>query len=83
MMGYGDFKLLALLAPWLGWRCRLDHPALSSLVGAIVGIALIIVTKRGWNIPIPFGPSPRGRGLLAPLLGQGPDSGLPSFDVIT
>lgn len=46
-MGYGDFKLLAALGAWLGWQILPLIILLSSLVGAIVGIVLIVVTKRG------------------------------------
>lgn len=69
-MGYGDFKLLAALGAWLGWQLLPLIILLSSLVGAIVGIALIIVTKRGRNIPIPFGPYLAAAGLLALFWGK-------------
>lgn len=55
-MGHGDFKLLAMLGAWLGWQSLLPIILLSSLVGAIVGITLIVVRGRDRNIPIPFGP---------------------------
>jgi len=55
-MGYGDFKLLALFGAWMGWQMLLPIVLLSSVVGAIVGITLIILTKKGKNQPIPFGP---------------------------
>ena len=55
-MGYGDFKLLAALGAWLGWQMLPTIILLSSVVGATVGITLIVVTRRGRNIPIPFGP---------------------------
>ena len=55
-MGYGDFKLLAALGAWLGWQSIPLVILLSSLVGAICGIALMIATRRGKDIPIPFGP---------------------------
>jgi len=64
-MGYGDFKLLAALGAWLGWQMLPLIVLLSSLVGAVVGITLIIVLKRGRNIPIPFGPYLAGGGLIA------------------
>src|SRR5690606_1260703 len=54
-MGYGDFKLLAALGAWLGWQALPVIILLSSLVGAVVGIALIIVLGRDRNVPIPFG----------------------------
>jgi len=69
-MGYGDFKLLAALGAWLGWQMLPLIILLSSLVGAIVGIALIVVFKHGRNIPIPFGPYLAGGGLIALFWGQ-------------
>lgn len=64
-MGYGDFKLLAALGAWLGWQMLPAIVLLSSLVGAIVGIALIIVARRGRNVPIPFGPYLAAAGVIA------------------
>jgi leader peptidase (prepilin peptidase)/N-methyltransferase len=55
-MGYGDFKLLAALGAWMGWQMLPQIILLSSLVGAVIGISLIIVRGRDKNIPIPFGP---------------------------
>jgi leader peptidase (prepilin peptidase) / N-methyltransferase len=55
-MGYGDFKLLAALGAWLGWQMLPAIILLSSVVGAAVGITLIVATRHGRNIPIPFGP---------------------------
>ncbi|MEQ1533860.1 MAG: prepilin peptidase [Sideroxydans sp.] len=69
-MGYGDFKLLAALGAWLGWTMLPLMILLSSLVGAVVGIALIVFTQQGRNIPIPFGPYLAGGGLIALFWGQ-------------
>ena len=55
-MGYGDFKLFAVFGAWFGWQCLPLILLLSSVVGAIVGIALIVIKGRDKNIPIPFGP---------------------------
>ncbi|MSQ59559.1 MAG: prepilin peptidase [Betaproteobacteria bacterium] len=55
-MGYGDFKLLAALGAWLGWKMLLPIVLLSSISGAIVGLGLIVFARHGRNIPIPFGP---------------------------
>jgi leader peptidase (prepilin peptidase)/N-methyltransferase len=68
-MGYGDFKLLAALGAWLGWTMLPTIILLSSVVGAVVGICLIIFTKRGRNNPIPFGPYLAAAGLIALLYG--------------
>lgn len=69
-MGYGDFKLLAAIGAWLGWQLLPLTILLSSLVGAVVGIALIVIAKHGRNIPIPFGPYLAGGGLIALFWGQ-------------
>ncbi len=69
-MGYGDFKLLAALGAWMGWQMLPLIIMLSSLVGAVVGITLIVVLKHGRNIPIPFGPYLAGGGLIALFWGQ-------------
>ena len=64
-MGYGDFKLLAALGAWMGWQMLPLTILLSSLVGAVVGIGLILLAKRGRQVPIPFGPYLAAAGLLA------------------
>ena len=69
-MGYGDFKLLAAIGAWLGWTFLPLVIMLSSVVGAVVGITLIIATRHGRNIPIPFGPYLAGGGLIALFWGQ-------------
>ena len=69
-MGYGDFKLLAALGAWLGWQSLPLIIILSSLVGAVIGITLIVAVKRGRDIPIPFGPYLAGGGLIALFWGQ-------------
>ncbi|MEN0037019.1 MAG: A24 family peptidase [Cellvibrio sp.] len=55
-MGYGDFKLLAALGAWMGWQMLPQIILLSSLVGAVIGISMIVIRGRDKNIPIPFGP---------------------------
>lgn len=69
-MGYGDFKLLAALGAWLGWAMLPTIILLSSVVGAFVGIGLIVVAKRGRDNPIPFGPYLAAAGLIALLWGE-------------
>jgi leader peptidase (prepilin peptidase)/N-methyltransferase len=68
-MGYGDFKLLAALGAWMGWTMLPTIILLSSVVGAVVGIALIVFAKHGRNNPIPFGPYLAAAGLVAMLYG--------------
>ena len=69
-MGYGDFKLLAALGAWLGWQQLPLIILLSSLLGAIVGIGLIVIRGRDKNIPIPFGPYLASAGWIALLWGD-------------
>lgn len=68
-MGYGDFKLLAALGAWLGWTALPTIILLSSVVGASVGISLIVLTKRGRNIPMPFGPYLAAAGMITLVYG--------------
>jgi len=64
-MGYGDFKLLAAIGAWLGWQALPLVILLSSVVGALVGIALIVFARRGRDRPIPFGPYLAAAGAIA------------------
>lgn len=68
-MGYGDFKLLAAIGAWLGWQMLPLVILLSSIVGAAVGIALIVFTRHGRDKPIPFGPYLAAAGGIALLWG--------------
>ena len=69
-MGYGDFKLLAALGAWLGWQMLPAIILISSVVGAIVGIALIVAARHGRNVPIPFGPYLAAAGAIALFWGE-------------
>jgi leader peptidase (prepilin peptidase)/N-methyltransferase len=69
-MGFGDFKLLAAIGAFLGWKMLPAVILLSSLVGALVGIGLIALARHGRNIPIPFGPYLAAAGLLALFFGE-------------
>tara|TARA_R110002050_G_scaffold9504_1_gene32879 strand:- start:18772 stop:19641 length:870 start_codon:yes stop_codon:yes gene_type:complete len=69
-MGYGDFKLLAALGAWFGWLILPSIILLSSLVGAIVGISLILFRQHERNIPIPFGPYLAAAGWIALVWGD-------------
>lgn len=68
-MGYGDFKLLAMLGAWLGWRSVPLIILLSSVVGAGVGVALLAGGRHARNQPMPFGPYLAAAGWLALLFG--------------
>jgi len=69
-MGFGDFKLLAAIGAWLGWQKLPMVILLSSVVGAVVGIALIVFARHGRDKPIPFGPYLAAAGLIAMLWGD-------------
>ncbi len=69
-MGFGDFKLLAAIGAFLGWKMLPAVILLSSLVGAAVGIALIVLARHGRQVPIPFGPYLAAAGLIALFWGE-------------
>lgn len=69
-MGYGDFKLLAALGAWLGWQMLPLTILLSSLVGAAVGIGLMVFARHNRNVPIPFGPYLAAAGIIALIWGK-------------
>ncbi len=69
-MGYGDFKLLAALGAWLGWQMLPLAILLSSFVGAVVGVALMVFARHGRNVPIPFGPYLAVAGAIALVWGK-------------
>jgi leader peptidase (prepilin peptidase)/N-methyltransferase len=64
-MGYGDFKLLAAIGAWLGWQALPLVILLSSVVGAVVGISMIVFGGHGRDKPIPFGPYLAAAGAIA------------------
>ena len=55
-MGYGDFKLLAVFGAWFGWQVLPAIILVSSVVGAVIGISMIVFKKHERQNPIPFGP---------------------------
>ncbi|MDC3392842.1 A24 family peptidase [Luminiphilus sp.] len=63
-MGYGDFKLLAALGAWFGLAALPTIVLLSSLVGATLGLTLILTGKQSRETPMPFGPFLAGAGLI-------------------
>jgi len=69
-MGYGDFKLLAALGAWLGWKMLPLIVLGSSVVGAVIGISLIAFKGRDHNIPLAFGPYLAIAGMIALFWGQ-------------
>lgn len=69
-MGYGDFKLLAALGAWLGWQMLHLVVLISAVVGAVVGIAMIVFRGRDRQLPIPFGPYLAAAGWITMLWGE-------------
>jgi len=69
-MGYGDFKLLAAIGAWLGWQKLPMVILLSSVVGAVIGICLIVFARHGREKPIPFGPYLAAAGVIALFWGD-------------
>jgi leader peptidase (prepilin peptidase) / N-methyltransferase len=69
-MGYGDFKLLAALGAWLGWQMLPLIVLLSSVVGALIGIALVVFKGRDHQIPLAFGPYLAIGGAIALFFGK-------------
>jgi len=69
-MGYGDFKLLAALGAWLGWQQLPMIILMSAMVGAIVGISLMIFKRHDRSVPIPFGPYLAAAGWSTMLWGE-------------
>ena len=69
-MGYGDFKLLAALGAWLGWQQLPMIILMSAVVGAVVGITMVVLTKHERSVPIPFGPYLAAAGWISMLWGD-------------
>ena len=69
-MGYGDFKLLAMLGAWLGWQHLPQIIIFSAVVGAAVGVTLIVIHKHDRDIPIPFGPYLAAAGWISLMWGD-------------
>ncbi len=69
-MGYGDFKLLGALGAWLGWKMLPLIIMLSSVVGAILGIIILMINKKGRETTLPFGPYLAIAGIIALFWGS-------------
>jgi len=69
-MGYGDFKLLAAIGAWVGWQALPVVILFSSVVGAGIGILLIVIKGRDHSQPMPFGPFLAAAGWMTLLWGN-------------
>jgi leader peptidase (prepilin peptidase)/N-methyltransferase len=69
-MGFGDFKLLAAIGAWLGWKSLPAVILVSAGMGAVIGIILIVLTRRSRGTPIPFGPYLALGGLVSLIWGD-------------
>ena len=68
-MGYGDFKLLAALGAWLGWKMLLPIILIAAVTGAVVGIAVLTLRRQNRATPIAFGPFLAAAGWLMLMCG--------------
>ena len=80
-MGYGDFKLLAALGAWMGWQSLHMIVLMSSLVGAVCGIALMLLQRRGREVPMPFGPYLAAAGWITFLWAEPLLRAVPALDI--
>jgi leader peptidase (prepilin peptidase) / N-methyltransferase len=68
-MGFGDFKLLAALGAWLGWNTLLPIALIASVIGAVVGIGMKMVSSLREGRYVPFGPFLAGAGVFVYFMG--------------
>ena len=68
-MGYGDFKLLAVIGAWCGWQFLPQTILVSSILGSIIGLLQLVISKQGKNTAIPFGPYLAIAGWIAIIWG--------------
>ena len=69
-MGHGDFKLLSLLGAWFGWQFLPQIVLVSTVIGSVVGICLIVTKKVNKDNAIPFGPYIALAGWIAMIWGE-------------
>ena len=69
-MGMGDVKMMLLVGAFLGWQGALITIFLGSLIGSVVGIAMIKLTRKGWEYALPFGTFLAAAGVIADFYGQ-------------
>ena len=69
-MGAGDFKLVAMMGAFLGWKGVLLVIFLASLAGALTGVALMLFFRMSRKTPIPFGSFLAPAGVFVLFFGQ-------------
>ncbi|WP_237380173.1 A24 family peptidase [Cupriavidus sp. SW-Y-13] len=69
-MGYGDFKLMGALGAWFGWQSLPPLILLSSIVGAVLGGALLLLQRKGKDTQFPYGPYIVGAGVVYLFFGE-------------
>ena len=55
-MGLGDVKFMGAIGAFIGWQGVLFSLMVSSMIGAVVGVALIVLRRREWSSRMPYGP---------------------------
>jgi leader peptidase (prepilin peptidase)/N-methyltransferase len=68
-MGFGDFKLLAAIGAWLGWKAVLPVVLMASVIGAVIGIGMKLASNLREGRYVPFGPFLAGGGIVVLLIG--------------
>lgn len=68
-MGYGDFKLFAVLGAWFGWPALVPMILMASVIGAVIGIAMKFSSGLREGGYVPFGPFLAGAGFTALFFG--------------
>jgi leader peptidase (prepilin peptidase)/N-methyltransferase len=55
-MGLGDVKFMGAIGAFIGWQGALFSLMVSSMIGAVVGVLLILLRRREWSSRMPYGP---------------------------
>lgn len=70
-MGGGDIKLLAMIGAFLGWKAILPIVFLSSLLGTMIAVPIMLLRGADRRYAVPFGPFLAGAAVIYLLWGQG------------
>jgi leader peptidase (prepilin peptidase) / N-methyltransferase len=55
-MGFGDVKFMGAIGAFLGWKAVLFSLMVSSFIGSLVGVSLILLRRQVWSSRLPYGP---------------------------